>query len=645
MTNGQVLRFRAILLSTILFLINSVAASELPVEAFSRLPNIESPTLSPDGSKIAFIQNVENPEQALLMYVDLTSGMLKKLLQTDNLTNKIRWFRWGNNETILLGANFTRHLVAGKVDHTQLLAIDVGAQQPVQRRLINSGTVLNMRHYSQYEDNVIDFLPDDPAHILIALDAKTANLPSVFKLNINTSDAEKIENRKLKIRQWMSDQQGHVRLGRSVNYKTGETEIFVRKGDNPEWQSLFRYNGLDDPPINALGFGKNPNILYYNQYENDKKALFKVDLSTDIHQLVYADKDYDVDGSLIYSRKTREVIGIQHVLGNVYWDESRESLQQRLDTARPKTENYLVDFSKDEYVYLFYTENDYTPGVYFLANRKTGKVSRLMTQYPALKEANLTEHQLVEYTASDGTKIEGYLTLPKDTKGPTATILFPHGGPGARETGGFDYWTSFFTNRGYAVFRPNFRGSSGYGYEFAQSQMKSWGLIMQDDLTDAAHWLVTEKIADPQRMCIVGASYGGYAAAMAAVKTPDLFKCAISFAGVSDLRSIVFKSRYYTNKKFVENQIGKDVDDLEARSPFHQAKNINIPILLLHGASDTVVDVRQSRKFAEELEDLGKSVEYIEFEDGDHYLSIQRNRHAAFKAMNNFLKQHLDTAD
>jgi dipeptidyl aminopeptidase/acylaminoacyl peptidase len=153
---------------------------------------------------------------------------------------------------------------------------------------------------------------------------------------------------------------------------------------------------------------------------------------------------------------------------------------------------------------------------------------------------------------------------------------------------------------------------------------------------------VKEKIADPQRMCIVGASYGGYAAAMAAVKTPDLFKCAVSFAGVSDLRKIVFKSRHYTNKKFVENQIGKDVDDLEARSPFYRAKSINIPILLLHGDRDTVVNVRQSQNFAEELTDLGKSVEYIELEDGDHYLSIQRNRHAAFKAMDRFLKEHLN---
>jgi dipeptidyl aminopeptidase/acylaminoacyl peptidase len=233
------------------------------------------------------------------------------------------------------------------------------------------------------------------------------------------------------------------------------------------------------------------------------------------------------------------------------------------------------------------------------------------------------------------------MTLPKGVDKPIATILHPHGGPGAREMDGFDYWTSFFSNQGYAVFRPNFRGSSGYGYKFAQSQMKGWGLTMQDDLTDATHWLIDEKIADPKRICIVGASYGGYAAAMAAVKTPDLFKCAISFAGVSDLKKLVNNSRRYTNSKFVKNQIGSDSDDLEARSPYFQAAKIKTPLLLLHGEDDRVVDVEQSRRFAEELEDLAKPVTYIEYANGDHYLSIQRNRHQVFEVMGEFLRTNL----
>lgn len=628
------------------FLVGRAAeASEIPVEAFSRLPYIESPAISPDGTKIAFIQNIQDPELTLLMVADFNTGLLTRLLQTDNLVGKVRWFKWANNQTIILGANFIRHKATVKVEHSQLLAIDIDKEKVEQRRLINNTTIPNRQHFSQFEDTVIDVLDDDPEHILISLDARTANLPSVFKLNIYTSKARKVENRKLKIRHWMTDQQGHVRLGQSIDYDSGEYQIFVRQGDDSKWISLFKFNGLEDPPVTPLGFAKNPNELFYTKYKNDKKALFKVDLSTNTHQLVFADKDYDADGSLIYSKHSQEVIGLTHITGNIYWDAQRKNLQHRLDSARPEYTNRLVDFSEDEYVYIFYSENDHTPGSYYLANRRTGKVTHILSQYPELRNSNLPEHKRVEYYASDKTKIEGYLTLPINTKQPVATILFPHGGPGVRDTSGFDYWTSFFVSRGYAVFRPNFRGSKGYGYQFAQSQKRNWGLVLQDDLTDAANWLVAEKIADPERMCIVGASYGGYAAAMAAVKTPDLFKCAISFAGVSDLKSLVFKSRYYVNRKFVENQIGEDADDLIKRSPLFQAEKINIPILLIHGAKDTVVNVRQSQNLEEKLRDLGKPVQYIELENGDHYLSIQHNRHDAFKAMNNFLKQHLNSAD
>jgi dipeptidyl aminopeptidase/acylaminoacyl peptidase len=369
-----------------------------------------------------------------------------------------------------------------------------------------------------------------------------------------------------------------------------------------------------------------------------------MDIRTQKSELVFEDPDYDVEGGLIYSTKTRGVIGLYHsntTTGRIYWDKKRDNFQKAFDKALPETDNYLVSFSRDENNYILYTENDFTPGAYYYGDRKLGELMLMFEQYPDILPEELTEHKLVTYKARDGIEIEGYLTLPKNIEGPVPAILHPHGGPGARDLSGFDYWTSFFTNRGYAVFRPNFRGSTGYGLEFAESQMQSWGLAMQDDLEDAALWLVKEGIAKKDKMCIVGASYGGYAAAMAAVKTPDLFQCAISFAGVTDLRQLVVRSRRYVNTKFVKKQIGSDTDDLEARSPYHNAEKIKIPMLIVHGEDDRIVDVSHSEKLAEELADLKRPVEFIELENGDHYLSIQRNRHQFFAAMDVFLKRHL----
>lgn len=635
-----------VLFTSLILSVFTTTASELAVESFSQLPSYIRPNLSPSGNKIAYIENLKNPQFAILATVDLVTGDRKYLVKSDNEESRVNWFEWANEKTLIVSIRFAGKRYSTDTMETRLLAIDVDGEEAVQRRLIkprNNRT--KTEHFSQFQDNVVSFLPDDPEHILIALDLDVANLPSVYKLNIRTTAKAKISRGKLAIRDWMADRQGNLRLGEALNYKTGEASFRVRISDDDKWHKIFEYNALEEPGVTALGFAKDPNILYFNKYHNDKKALFSINLSTMKETLVFADGDYDVDGSLIYSRKTRDVIGIRHSNssnGRIYWDNAVSKFQEALNQALPDSDNYLVDFSEDENRYILYTENDYTPGMYYLGNRKAKTLRAVFEQYADLVPEILTEHALVSYTARDGTEIEGYLTVPRDIEGPVPTILHPHGGPGARESDGFDYWTSFFANRGYAVFRPNFRGSTGYGYEFAQSQMQGWGLTMQDDLTDAALWLVKENIADPQRMCIVGASYGGYAAAMAAVKTPDLFKCAVSFAGVMNLKTLVRKSRKYVNRKFVKKQIGDESDDLEARSPYYHAAKIKIPILLLHGEDDRVVDVGQSRNFAEELEDLDKKVEYIELENGDHYLSIQRNRHAVFKAMDRFLKQHLN---
>jgi dipeptidyl aminopeptidase/acylaminoacyl peptidase len=641
--------FARFLLFTVFFFFSLAAISKvLPTESFSQLPQYTRLNLSPSGEQIAYIINFQDPEVAVLTTVNLLSGEKKYLIKSDNEEVKVNWFTWANEKTLIVSVRFASSRSGVDTTETRLVSINVNDKEIEQRDLIKprSGNTFggSGQHFSQFQDNVVSFLPNDPEHILVAVDLEVANLPDVYKINVNNGKKSRITKGKLAIRDWMADRQGNLRLGESLNYKTGEASLRVRIGDDDKWHSLFEYNALEEPGVNPLGFALDPNILYYSAYQNDKRAIFTINLQTQQTTLVYADENYDVDGGLIYSRKTRDVIGIYHANsanGRIYWDAERNNFQQALNKALPDSDNYLVDFSDDENIYILYTENDYTPGAYYLGNRKNNSLDFIFEQYPGLNPEVLAEHELVTYTARDGTKIEGYLTRPLGMDKPVATILHPHGGPGAREMDGFDYWTAFFANRGYAVFRPNFRGSSGYGYAFAQSQMKGWGLTMQDDLTDAAKWLVEQKVADPERMCIVGASYGGYAAQMAAVKTPELFKCAISFAGVSDLKRLVRGSRHYLNRKFVKQQIGDDSDDLESRSPYYQADKITIPLLLIHGEDDRVVDVEQSRNMLEELEDMGKTVEYIEFAKGDHNLSLQRNRHTTFKAMETFLRRHL----
>ncbi len=624
-------------------------AEPLPNSSFSHLPQFEKPRLSPLGTKIAFIHNRDSAEPlTLLGTVDLVTGERHFLLQSDNRSIKINWYRWANEETLIVSARYESRARNTKFYETRMYAMAFNGGEP--RLLIKpKGSTARVigGHVSQFQDDVIDWLPGDPDHIMVAVDLERPNMPSVYKINVNTSRRSRIEKGKMQVRDWITDRQGRLRVGISLDYQSGERNILVRRApdEDADWDKIYTYNTMNEAGIYPLGFAADPNIMYYKAYLDDKLALYTWNLSNDEKTLVYADPDYDVSGSLIYSTVTNDAIGVRHSnteLGRVYWDERFMPLQNSFDRIFEQTDNYLVSFDQNEVNYILYTEADNIPGVYYIGNREDKSLSVLFEQYPSLQPEVLGEHTKVAYTARDGLQIEGYLTIPAGSKAEALPMLIhPHGGPGARDYAGFDYWTSFFNNLGYAVFRPNFRGSEGYGYSFAQSQMQRWGLEMQDDLTDAAHWLIEQGIADPQRLCIVGASYGGYAVNMAAVKSPDLFKCGISFAGVSDLKTLVRGSRRFLNTKFVKNQIGEDSNDLEARSPYYQVEKVKMPLLLIHGDEDRIVNVRQSRMLASELEDHNKAFEYIELEDGDHYLSIQQNRHKTFEVMANFLQKHI----
>jgi len=621
---------------------SAASPASLPTKYFSRLPMFEAPRLSPNGKKIAFVHNSQEQGVAILVVQDLASKEQQHLLASDNEKISVNWFDWANEQTLIASVRYASKRYGVDTLETRLLAIDAGGKDKELKPLLKPRRVAaGQKNYSQFQDNVIDMLPDDPDHVLLSIDLDKHNEPSVYRLNVNTQKMKRIERPARLIRNWITDQQSLVRAGERLNFKTGEAAILVRQPGEKKWTTLFAFNAFNEPEIRGVGFDVDPNIFYYRRYKDDKRALFKVNLANMEHELVFDDPVYDVDGALIYSPKNRNVIGINHIGGRIYWKDSFARLQAELDKALPKTSNTISHASRDELTYILFTQNDFTPGSYYLGNRKDNSLVPLFRQYPELSTQTALEHQLVTYTARDGVKIEGLLTLPNDSAEPVATVLFPHGGPGARDIDGFDYWTSFFVSRGYAVFRPNFRGSSGYGFEFASSQMGGWGLAMQDDLTDAAHWLIDKEITDPEKICIVGGSYGGYAALMGLAKTPDLFTCGVSFAGISSLKERLYRSRDYLNSKYFRNQLGTDTKDLNARSPLFMVDRITAPLLLVHGARDIVVDVKQSRLIADALEKAEKDFKYIEFDTGTHYLSIQRHRHELFRLMDEFLKQHL----
>ncbi|WP_051241850.1 alpha/beta hydrolase family protein [Azohydromonas australica] len=266
--------------------------------------------------------------------------------------------------------------------------------------------------------------------------------------------------------------------------------------------------------------------------------------------------------------------------------------------------------------------------------------------YPGRRGFTGTVEKAVRIQARDGLSLAAYLTHARNGgTAPGPLVLLPHGGPYARDDASFDPWTELLANRGYTVLQVNFRGSSGYGAEFQKAGLQRWGQEMQEDLEDAVQWAVSQGVADPRRICIVGASYGGYAALMGVVKTPHLYRCAVSFAGVSNLTDLALHwTEFIGGKEGSRRVLGnwwQDRERLRATSPALQAQRIEVPVLLVHGTADRRVPVEQSRDMAKALASAGRSYRYMEQEGGDHHFSRQAHHTEFLRELEAFLQAHL----
>jgi dipeptidyl aminopeptidase/acylaminoacyl peptidase len=325
-----------------------------------------------------------------------------------------------------------------------------------------------------------------------------------------------------------------------------------------------------------------------------------------------------------------------------------KSIQDAISKAFKGKDTAVFERSADFKRIVAEVESPSSPPVYYLVDFGKGSADIIGEAYPSLADVPLGTLEAMSYKAPDGYEIPAYLTLPpgRETRS-LPLVVFPHGGPYARDTDAFDWWAQFLATRGYAVLQPQFRGSFGFGADLYRAGHRQWGRGMQDDITAGVQELVKKGIADPQRVCIVGASYGGYAALAGAAFTPELYRCAVSVNGIADIPQMA---------GFIRERSGEDSDsyrywldligdpseaDVIAFSPSRAVESIKAPILLIHATNDTRVPPSQSRIFADLLRRKGKEVELIELAGEDHWLSTGQSRLTVLDALDRFLAANL----
>ncbi|XOV87657.1 MAG: alpha/beta fold hydrolase [Pseudomonadota bacterium] len=624
-----------------LLLQSTFSSAELPVEAFAGLPVVDTALLSPNGEYLATQINVEGITHITTLKL---GGDAKptSVLTTDNREFRVNWFQWVNDEQLFVSIRYPRTMFTG-TDVMERELFTVKRDGSGLKKLID---LRRARWVPQFRDQVIDFMPDDPGYVLMSLDMERPGAFEVFRVNVETGSRKRVERARQNVRGWFTDRQHRVR-GR-IRMDDGKTAIEISDPDGNNWRTRWEFGTISADRISPMGFDYDPNILYVRAYHQGRLAVFRVDLQDETlaKELIYADERYDVEGGLLYSRRSNKVLGLRNSReGNAYviWDPAFRAVVDSINAALPDTQNVLIDTDQAENRYILYAGSATDAGTFYFGDLQSKQLSPFARPYPQLAEVALVGKEKVIYTASDGVAIEGYLSLPQKRKPgeKLPSIVFPHGGPAARTSPGFDYWTEFLVDRGYAVLEMDFRGSSGQGFAWMARAFRNWDQVTQQDIADGARYLINEGIADPGRICIVGASFGGYAAMMGAVRPDSPYRCAISIAGVSDLLELRNTYRRFLNAESMERQIGSDGDRLKAASPITYVESMQKPLLLIHGVTDRVVPVTHSQIMNERLVALGKPVTYVELPSGDHYLSNHFDRVETFKVMDRFLKENL----
>ena len=627
-------------------------APDYSAEDFARRPLLEGVTLSPDGKRLAAIVNRGN--LSVLVTRPSEGGEFMQVLAGDNLDFQFTDFRWVSNERLVVRLRMAGERQVGMaswaaVMETRLIAVNPDGSKTLN--LVRSNASQGSTRFANSQDEVVDWLPDDGEHLLLALPATDFNpARAVYKVNVNTGRRTLYHDSRGNIHRWLTDRTHRVRLGLEAD--AGRLAWWACDAEGKTWRRLASFGILDAAEIEPLGFGLDPNQLYVLAQHGGLRAVHRMDLreAEPRLQLVLADPRVDLGGSLIHDPRSGEAVGIsasrESGSSAYFWDPGYQRLIAAVDQALPGRRNELLQQLADGSTYLMRSSGNAIPGEYLLGRRAQGALAVLAECHPQLDPARLAPQQALTLRARDGLALPCLLTLPRDRPPRRLPlVLLPHGGPQAHDSIGYHPWVAFLADRGYAVLQVNFRGSTGYGQAFMELGLKRWGLEMQDDLSDAVLGLVARGIADRERLAVAGASYGGYAALMAGVRTPELFKGLFAFAPVTDLVELAREAerpwRQWQGHR-LRRQLGDlehDRDRLVATSPARQAARIQSPVLLIHGTLDRQAEHEHSVWMAEALQKAGKPCRFISQPRGDHQLSHQAHRNQLFSELEAFLRQ------
>jgi len=612
----------------------------IPASKFASRPAFWDAKLSPDGTMISFMRQANGEE--LMVITQLATGKVVRALAADP-SDELEWYRWVTNEKLLLGVSTPGEFNGEEVRYTRLILVEVSTG--TMTRLFGRTDVVE-------GDNVIH-VAEDGSYILVSMQPSIYDYPSVLRHELRAGGkVSEVQSPRDGIWDWVTDDQGVVRMGTGwfekrlkIYYRASAGEdlkLIAKLKDTDKadrfWEALQIVNGSDEGY--ALTEGENGRVGLRRFNFAKREAI----------ETIYENPDWDIDSVTLEDGKPFAAFYTAD-RDEVHWFDPAIAKQYRsLRKALGEGEVWVVSRTKDSSKMLVYAGHESDPGALYLYEPAAKTLKALSEYRPDLLSRNLAAPKPVQYTARDGTLIRGYLTLPRgrEAKG-LPLILMPHGGPfGVRDKLEYNDEVQLLANRGYAVLQPNYRGSGGYGDAFFELGKGQIGRAMQDDVDDAMDWAAAQGIADPKRVCVVGGSYGGYAALWAVLRNPERYRCAASWAGVTDWNKMLrYDRRYLTervNKAWQAKVRGEDKQiDLDAVSPYRAAAGLSRPVLLAHGTKDKRVPIVQFNIFEKAARAAPVPPQTLVIKGEGHSFTEPENAQAWFEALDSFLAKHNPT--
>ena len=628
------------------------ALAKPPLEAFGDAPAVRAASISPDGKSIAYISRVDGIDY--LARYDAATGKNEALIKIPNV--KAGGTGWAGSNYIILSAS----LVTGnggmtdQYEDTSAFAYSLSGRKIVQLLVDTQG----LYPYQSGLGRIVGIDPDGQYVYMPAYMDNVGSEPSLdlVKVNLDTGRGVRVAGRtgSSSTINWIMDDNANV-VGR-VDYSEKRSLYEIRAADASGGYRVIYSETTKDPTLRVVGFSEHEGALVaVKSGDSDFQEIYEIALS-DGKLIGPLRERADADIERVILDENRVVMGLSY--SGLYpryelFDPILDKEMKAAAGAMPDAAATIVSWTEDWSKVLMYVEGGKQSPRYMLFDRTAKKLSQIARVRPDIKAEEIGEVTTVEFKARDGLTIPSLITwpagVPVDQRKNLPMIVMPHGGPESYDGVGFDWLAQFLANEGYVVLQPNFRGSGGFGATFAQAGYGEWGRKMQDDVTDGAQALITMGWADPSRTCIVGWSYGGYAALAGGALTPDLYKCVVAIAGVSDLKTMLGHEKrengpYSQTYAYWTSVIGdpdKDSAAIEAVSPYRLAAKFKAPVLLIHGTDDLVVPDKQSELMEQALKAAGKPVTYLRIGRDDHSLVNGDSRNKALTEIAAFLNKHI----